>query len=342
MTGYEIIKRNVEFKNPDRIGIRFDRIAGEGDVYRIFVQPAKEFRKDKFVANVAKKAIPIPNERDEWGCLWASESAAGAEIGQVVDNPIKDWEQFDDFVFPDPYAEGRFDGLEKALDEAEKKGLYVQLNSPHCMFERMHFLRGFENLLMDCMLEQENVEKLADKLVEYQIGIIRQAYKLGKGRIHCFDTTDDWGSQNNLLIPPDIFRSIFKPRYKKIVEAAHECGMHVRFHTDGKINEILEDFIEIGFDILNIHQPRLMGIDEVSKVARGRICFEAAVDVQDTLPKGNKEAIRAEAKELCEKWATPNGGLIAVEYGYLDAAGIKRESMLEALDAFKEYGQLKK
>ncbi|MDD2459425.1 MAG: uroporphyrinogen decarboxylase family protein, partial [Eubacteriales bacterium] len=179
---------------------------------------------------------------------------------------------------PDPRAEGRFDGLQQALDEAESKGLYVQMNSPHCIFERMHFLRGFDDTLVDCMLEPELVEGLAIRMADYQIGIIEEAYRLGQGRIHCYDTTDDWGTQNNLMVSPAVFRSIFKPQYKRIFDAAHRCGMDVRFHTDGKVNDILPDIIEVG------------------------------ADIQATLPTGDKQKIEDEVKQLVEKWVTPQGG----------------------------------
>ena len=338
MTGYEIIKGNINFTNPDRIGLRFDRIAGVGDVYRIFVLPAKSSREAGKPYSVCKKVRPSNGEYDEWGCCWKSKDETGSDMGQVTNVPIQELEDYDKFQCPDPHAEGRFDGLEEALDEAEKKGLYVQLNSPQCIFERMHFLRGFDNTLMDCMLEPEKIEDLAKKLADYQIGIIEEAFRLGKGRIHCYDTTDDWGTQQNLMISPSIFREIFKPQYKRIFSKAHECGMDVRFHTDGKINDILNDFIEMGVNILNIHQPRLVGIDEVSAIAQGRICFEAAIDIQATLPTGNKALIEQEAKELIEKWATPKGGLIGVEYGYLKAIGTTKESMLYALECFQKYG----
>lgn len=338
MTGYEIIKGNVKFTGPDRIGLRFDRIAGKGDVCRIFVLPPKSTWPEGADYTVSKKVRPKNGEYDEWGCMWESDDASGSDMGQVTNIPIEEGDDMDDYVFPDPKAEGRFEGLQEALDEAEKKGLYVQLNSPQCIFERMHFLRGFENTLMDCLVEPEEIEVMAERLADYQIGIIEEAYRLGKGRIHCYDTTDDWGTQNNLMISPDIFREIFKPQYKRIFDKAHECGMDIRFHTDGKINDILEDLIELGVDIINIHQPRLVGIDEVSKIAQGRICFEAAIDIQATLPTGDKELIEQEAKELVEKWATPKGGLIGVEYGYLDAIGTTKESMLYALECFEKYG----
>lgn len=342
MTGYEIMKGNVKFTGPDRIGLRFDRIAGIGDVYRIFVLPPKSMWPEGARYDVSKKVRPKAGEYDEWGCLWESDDATGSDMGQVTNIPIEEWEDMESYVFPDPKAKGRFEGLEEALDKAEEQGLYVQLNSPQCIFERMHFLRGFENTLMDCLIEPEEIEALAQKLADYQMGIIEEAYRQGKGRIHCYDTTDDWGTQNNLMMSPDIFREIFKPQYKRVFDKAHECGMDIRFHTDGKINDILEDLIELGVDIVNIHQPRLVGIDEVSEIARGRICFEAAIDIQATLPTGDKALIEAEAKELVEKWATPKGGLIGVEYGYLDAIGTTKESMLYALECFERYGNFRK
>ena len=79
----------------------------------------------------------------------------------------------------------------------------------------MHFLRGFDDTLMDCLL-QPDIEEMAKKLADYQIGIIEEAYRLGKGRIHCYDTTDDWGTQQNLMVSPTVFREIFKPQYKEV------------------------------------------------------------------------------------------------------------------------------
>lgn len=341
MTGYEIIKGNINFSGPDRIGLRFDRIGGKGDVYRIFVLPAADKRDSERKYDVKKKARPVSGAYDEWGNLWVSGDNDGGDMGQVKNVAIEDWDDLDNYDMPDPLAPGRFDGLEDALSEAESKGLYVQLNSPHCIFERMHFLRGFEDTLVDCMIEPEYISKLAEMLADYQIGIIEEAHRLAKGRIHCYDTTDDWGTQNSLMIGPDIFRELFLPQYKRIFSAAHRCGMDVRFHTDGMVNVILEDLIDAGANIINIHQPRLLGIDEISKIAQGKVCFEVAVDIQATLPTGDKKKIEDEVKELIEKWGTPQGGLIGVEYGYLDAIGVTKESMLYALECFEKYGKFK-
>ena len=73
MTSYEIMKANIHFQNPDRIGLRFDRIAGKGDVCRIFVLPPKDKRDNSKTYSVSKKVRPKDKEYDEWGCLWRSD-----------------------------------------------------------------------------------------------------------------------------------------------------------------------------------------------------------------------------------------------------------------------------
>ncbi|MCG3212674.1 MAG: hypothetical protein FOGNACKC_06366 [Anaerolineae bacterium] len=341
MNGYEIMRRNIEFDHPDRIGLRFNSF-GVSDVYRIFVQPAAEFRgPDAPPVSVRKKAKVPPGTNDEWGCTWDVLPGQGANIGQVVNHPLTDWALLDEFAFPDPTAPGRFDGLAEALAEAETKGLYVQLNSPFCLFERMHFLRRLDLMLMDTVLEPDKVGELADRVIDYQIGIVAEAQRLSGGRIHCFDTTDDWGTQTGMMISPASWREIFKPRYKRLMDALKAAGMTIRFHTDGKVNDIYPDLIEIGVDIINIHQPRLLGIEEVGAKFAGQVCFEVSVDIQDTLPGGDRQAIEAEAKAIVERLGTPKGGLIAVEYRYLDAIGATEESLRWALEAFQKYGKLK-
>jgi len=337
VNGYEIIRRCIEFDHPPRVGLRFSGL-GVSDVLRLYTQMPRALRPaDSPPASMRKKTLALPGGLDEWGCQWETlDGAPDADMGQVVNTPLADWAQFDSFAFPDPSAPGRFDGLEEALAQAD--GRYVQLNSPFCMFERMHFLRGMETLFMDLIQHPAEVERLADRVIDFQIGIIEEAARLGQGRIHCFDTTDDWGTQRGLMIRPAMWRAIFKPRYRRLVAAAHQAGMHVRFHTDGKVNDILEDLAEIGVDFVNIHQPRLLGIEEIGARFNGRLCFEASVDIQATLPTGDRAAIEEEVQALLAHWGSPRGGLIGVEYRNFSAIGSRPEYLQWELDAFLKYG----
>lgn len=337
MNGLEIIRKNINFDKPERVGLRFNSL-GFSDVFRIFLQPSKDFIPLNTCSAMDKKIRTQPGQKDDWGCKWeAVGDISKDDMGQVIDPPLKDISEISSFAFPDPYNPERFNGLDEALDKSDEK--FVQLNSPFCLFERMHFLRGFETALEDLAIRPEIAENLLDKIINFQIGIAEMAGKIGNGRIHCFDTTDDWGTQTNLFISPKMWKAFFKPRYKKLIDVIHKNGMVIRFHSDGKINSILGDLVEIGVDIINIHQPLLMGINEISASFRGKVCFEVSVDIQKTLPGNNKEEIEDQVKKLINQWATPSGGLIGVEYRYGQAIGISRQALEWELEAFQKYGR---
>lgn len=229
MTSYEIVKRNITFGSPERIALKYP-IHGKGDIMRLFLQTPRDRRKPTEIPDMRKKVVPAPGEYDEWGCLWENMEGDGLGLGQPVEYPIKSWDKdYEQYSIPDPYAPGRFDGLEEALSIAKKEEKWVQLNSQYCIFERFHFLRGFENTLTDMYIEREKFEELCDRLLNYQLGIVRQASELGKGCIHSIDISDDWGTQNALIINPGLWKEIFKPRYKILVDEMHKLGIYCNF-----------------------------------------------------------------------------------------------------------------
>ena len=338
MTPRDIIEKNIKFQNPERIGLRFNAL-GVSDVHRIYVQHPGNVANDSSGEISMAKKRKYPDNIDEWGCKW--ENVSGVEesdMGQVLDPPIKHIDQAQDYPFPDPYDPKHFPRIEETLALSGEK--FVQLNSPFCLFERLHFLRGFEDSLCDLALEPEKSAKLLDAIIGFQIGIAEMAGKLGGGRIHCFDTTDDWGTQAGMFISPKMWRQAFKPRYKKLIDTVHDNGMYFRFHSDGKINPILEDLVEIGVDILNIHQPLLIGFDEIREKLRGKVCLEVSVDIQATLPYGIKEDITNQVKKIIDNCCTPAGGLIGVEYRRGKAVGISQQALEYELAAFQKFGSL--
>lgn len=139
MTSYEIMKANIHFQNPDRIGLRFDRIAGKGDVCRIFVLPPKDKRDNSKTYSVSKKVRPKRQGIRRMG-MPLEKRRTGSQYGRALQHCSGGSGRGSGKLrVPRSESGGRFDGLEEALKAAEEKNLYVQLNSPQCIFERMHF-----------------------------------------------------------------------------------------------------------------------------------------------------------------------------------------------------------
>ena len=143
----------------------------------------------------------------------------------------------------------------------------------------------------------------------------------------CF--MDDWGSQRNLLISPQMWREVFKPLYADYCRLIHDAGKFVFMHSDGHIAAIYPDLIEIGVDALN-SQLFCMDIEELSKY-RGQITFWGEIDRQHLLPFGTPDEIRAAVRRVRRALDDGTGGVIAqCEFG----PGARPENIVAVFEAW--------
>jgi uroporphyrinogen decarboxylase len=319
MSSYEVVRRAIEFERPERLPLRFEAL-GLSDVHNVSWNQIGTGDKS------------LPQATDEWGCLWVRSEMDN--MGQVKGHPLADWQALDHFHWPDPDDPAFYEGMEERFSGSE--GKYVITPIFMLLFERMHTLHGFENTLVDLYMERERIEMLADRIVAFDLGIIRSIADRFPGCIHGLGFTDDWGTQQAVFVNPRLWDEFFKPRYRRIFDAIHEAGWHVWMHSCGRINAILESLIEIGLDVINLQQPRALGIEELGQQFRGRICFESLCDIQHTLPFKGAEEIREEALLLLGHWAVPSGGFILSDYGDGQAIGVELEKKRIMLDAFLE------
>jgi hypothetical protein len=318
MSSYEVVRRAIEFGTPDRLPMRFTAL-GISDVHAVGWNQI----------GTGDKAYR--ETLDEWGCTWVRSEEKN--MGQVKGHPLLDWAALDGFRWPDADDARFYEGMETRF--AGSEGKYVVTSIFMLLFERMHSLHGFENTLADLYVERERIEMLADRIVEFDLGIIRNIHARFPGRIHGFTFTDDWGTELATFINPKLWDEFFKPRYKRIFDAAHGYGWHVWMHSCGKVNAIIESLISIGVNVINLQQPCALGIEDVGRAFRGRICFESLCDIQATLPWKDAAAIQDEARLLLKEWATERGGFILSDYGDGQAIGVPLEKKQIMLDAFR-------
>jgi uroporphyrinogen decarboxylase len=160
--------------------------------------------------------------------------------------------------------------------------------------------------------------------------------------IHGISFTDDWGTERDVFISPELWNEFFRPRYGKIFDACHNAGWHVWLHSCGKINKIIGDLIEIGAEVLNLQQPTVLGIEEIGREFAGKVCFQSLCDIQKTLPSKGEDVIIGEAQSLIRHWATESGGFILGDYGDGEAIDVPLEKKRVMFDAFIEADRWKK
>ncbi len=258
--------------------------------------------------------------RDEWGCGW--EQTDVSNMGQVKGHPLADYNEHERLQVPDYSALLDREKVREILLKSENERKYACCPIFMILFERMQALVGFENALMGLIADRENAEALADKVADAHIQIVRIMQELCGDKLHAFSMTDDWGTQQAAYISMDLWRDFFLPRYRRIFDAMHEGGQDVWVHSCGKVNEIVEGYIESGVNVVNLQQPRALGIGEMGRRYHGRIAFESLADIQATLPKADRNLIRKDARDLAANWMSRKGGFIFSDYGNGEAIGV--------------------
>lgn len=203
-----------------------------------------------------------------------------------------------------------------------------------CFFERLWSLRGMENALTDFYLYPEEVHRLFSRLTDYYMRIMERARE--EAGVDAIFTTDDIGTQTGPFFSLEIFREFFKPYYKKMIDKAHSMGMHFWLHTCGNIDLFMEDFIEIGLDVIHPIQKYAMDPREAAEKYGGRICFLAGFDVQRIIPYGTVEEVRQEVREMIDTFDREEG-LFMLTMGNGSTIDWKLESLEALYDETAQY-----
>lgn len=323
-TPRDVILKTLNFETPDRLGHDFPDPFGS-DIHYEALAPSPDAR-------------PYGEQHavDEWGAVW--ENLGGCQIGEVRQFPLVDWDDWDQFKIPDIRDPERYSNIKGARDRAGDRFL---MGFGISLYERIHFIRGLENTWTDIYTNPDELGHLIDVLADMNIHVLEQYAREG------FDGMlwpDDWGLQDRLMIDPEQWRELWKPRYARVYARARDLGIKMFLHSCGNIMSILDDLIEIGLDAINMDQQQNMGLDNLSERFQGRITFFNPVDIQNMMIRGSMDEIRAYCRLMFDKLGGKAGGLIPKWYTDPAGAGHSSEAINTMCETFLEissdvYGQ---
>jgi uroporphyrinogen decarboxylase len=221
-----------------------------------------------------------------------------------VDPPLGDAESADAYTFPDPDLPERYADLERQV-RRHKGQKMVQIETGN-LFRDAWELRGFEQFMFDISLNAPFVTRLLDRLTEHKIAEVGQMVVRGADIIQM---AGDIATSVGMMISPAWWRAEIKPRLAQIIAATRRPGIYFYFHSDGAMQSVIPDLIEIGFDIVDPLQPECMDLLEIKRLYGDRITMHSTLSSQRTLPFGTPSEVRAEVRERIRDLGY-NGGLI--------------------------------
>jgi uroporphyrinogen decarboxylase len=181
------------------------------------------------------------------------------------------------------------------------------------LFEWGTFLRRIDNFLMDLYIDESNVERLLDALMEVHLSNLEKVCAAVGDIVDVVRFGDDLGHEGGPFMSPEIYRRLFKPRHRQLNEfVKSHSGMKTFLHSCGSIYELLPDLIEAGYDVINPVQTSARGMaPEVLKREFGKdITFwGGGIDNRAVLNKASPSEVKAEAKRRLDILA-PGGGFV--------------------------------
>ncbi len=248
---------------------------------------------------------------DEWGIGWESKEYSTpfgtGKYTEIVNHPLAEDKALDTYCPPDPTREELYvESLrvkERFSSEYWIVGVVVTT-----IFECAWALRGLDKMMMDFHLNPDIAHAILDIPFKYHLEAAKRLTKIG---VDMLWFGDDVGGQNSMIISPDMWRTFLKPRMAELIGTVKQINPNVKiaYHSDGVINPIIPELIEIGLDVLNPIQPASMDPSELKKTYGKKLCFWGTVDEQYTLPFGTPEEVKNEVRQRLET-VGKNGGLI--------------------------------
>jgi uroporphyrinogen decarboxylase len=242
--------------------------------------------------------------------------------------------QIEEFPWPDFTPKERHEHLEADVQRLHDDGWWVSGGVGH-IWENAWQVTSMEKLMLDFIEHPDQAAFVLDKIMEDRKFQAVRYTQAGCDMILC---GDDVGMQHKLMMSPQMWREWLKPRWKEVWAAAREVNpeVHIWYHSDGNIEEIIPDLIEIGMTILNPVQPESMDPEKLKAQYGHQVAFWGCVGTQTVFPFGTPDEMRKTIKWLIET-VGKDGGLLLAPTHVLEP-DVPWENIVAFAEAVAEYG----
>ena len=271
---------------------------------------------------------------DIWGVVRApvryTENGIYNEICHYPLAGARDTADLDAYEWPNPDWYD-YSALPDMLRDINPDRKYAIMLGNGNIFETTWYMRGFEQTLLDLVLEPDFIENIFARVTAFYIEYFDRALAAARGAIDLVFTADDIAGQNGMLMSPEVWRRCIKPYHKRLNARLREHGVKILYHTDGAAHSVMEDLIDMGIDGWEALQLDARGMDaeKLKTDARGRLAFHGGISVQQLLPYARSEEVSAEVARLIRRLGRGGGYIAAPSHAV--QAGTPPENIIAML-----------
>jgi uroporphyrinogen decarboxylase len=243
----------------------------------------------------------------------------------------------EDYPWPDMDDPSRVAHVRQSARRLVEENQHAILAAPWLLFplERAVAMQGLDGFLLNLAAEPDFAEALLHKITGLCKTLMGHFLLELGDNVDIIKIGDDLGAQDRLLISPRMYRRMLKPIHADYIAFIKErTKAKVFFHTDGDVFDLLDDFVEIGVDILNPIQTaagKMANLAELKNRYGKNLVFCGGIDTQHILPYGTPEQVRQEVRRVIDLLSPGGGYMLASVHTIMDE--VPPENILAMVDA---------
>jgi uroporphyrinogen decarboxylase len=166
---------------------------------------------------------------------------------------------------------------------------------------------GIENCWANLGLEPDVMMAWFDRYADWLCGLADSCLDAG---VDIITLSDDWGSNQNMLFSPRMWRKMIKPYAARVVQHIRSRGGYINLHSDGYILNIMDDLIEMGYSSMHpVQESAGMQPALIKEKYGDKLVVYGSLDVIDGLFRLEGDELDRYITERFEIYA-PGGGFI--------------------------------
>lgn len=271
----------------------------------------------------------------EWGVM--GRKGRMAHFQEML-HPMKNFTRADEILeypWPDLTADYRWEGVKEQSHQLIQNGYAAIAFMQMTVFELAWYLRGMEDFMSDFYADPVFNEVLLDRITDIRI---EMAKRYAYADVDILMLGDDVSTQEDMMMSPELYREVLKPRLAKIIKAAKDIkpDILIFYHGDGNLERIIPDLIDVGVDVLNPVQPECVDPFKLKEQYGKQLSFWGCIGTQTTMPFGTREEIFQTCRDLIQK-VGEGGGLVLAPTHVIEPE-VPYENIEAFLEAAKTYG----
>jgi len=301
---------------------------------------------DRFPEDVYRRKESRPPHSpfiDDWG---SGQKEIEPDVWFPGIHPMAESKTLDDienYPWPDMDDPGRVAHVKAAARRLADANQYAIIGTPWLLFplERAFAMQGMDTFLMNLALDPDFARALLQKIAGLCKQLMGHFLDAIGDNIDMIKIGDDIGTQDRLMMSPRMYRNILKPIHADYIAFIKQrTKAKLFFHTDGDVFDLIDDFIEIGVDILNPIQTsagKMSDLAELKKRFGKNLVYCGAVDTHHILPSGTPEQVREEVKRVIDILGPGGGYMVTSVHTIMNE--VPPENIVAMTDATVEFGR---